>query len=163
MKMFAKLSFAPSLSALVLAAAVAGSGCCPAKTVVETPKVVAPPDQDGDGIADADDRCGDHARQTDIGDDDRRSRIAAVQPVGDQARRDAVGSGHQREEASEEQEQREKGVETEGHERFPWAAASLATAWPVSQLPHDIHAPGISTSIALAETRATTGWREEVQ
>lgn len=57
MKMFAKLSFAPSLSALVLAAAVAGSGCCPAKTVVETPKVVAPPDQDGDGIADADDRC----------------------------------------------------------------------------------------------------------
>lgn len=59
MKLFAiaRLPFASSLSAVVLAAAVAGSGCCPAKTVVETPKVVAPPDQDGDGIADADDRC----------------------------------------------------------------------------------------------------------
>lgn len=57
MKLFAKIPRIASLSALTLALGLGASGCCPAKTVVETPKVVAPPDQDGDGIADADDRC----------------------------------------------------------------------------------------------------------
>lgn len=57
MKLFTKIPSFVRYSALTLALGVGASGCCPAKTVVETPKVVAPVDQDGDGVPDADDRC----------------------------------------------------------------------------------------------------------
>lgn len=57
MKLFAKIPQLARFSALTLALGLGASGCCPAKTVVETPVNVAPPDQDGDGVADADDRC----------------------------------------------------------------------------------------------------------
>ena len=57
MRLFANSRISLSLSALALAFGVGASACCPAKTIAETPKEVAPPDQDGDGVPDADDRC----------------------------------------------------------------------------------------------------------